>query len=75
MMLNSDILKAALYPLELLEPREGYIFLEYHYYKTHMKVVAKSLKISLGRTYELLYRAEDKLNGARTQEETESLSA
>jgi hypothetical protein len=69
-----DSLKEILYPLELLNPRERFIFLEYNYYKTHMKIVAKALKISLGRTYELLYKAEDKLNSAKTQKAEKGVS-
>jgi hypothetical protein len=50
-------------------PRERAVFVEYHYWKTHMKVVAESHRISLGRAYEILYRAEKKIASSRTQEE------
>ncbi len=33
-----------------------------------MKVIASSHRISLGRAYEILYRAEDKIASSRTQE-------
>ena len=44
-------LRDLLWPLESLNPRERAIFVEYHYWNTHMKVVAKSHRISLGRVY------------------------
>jgi DNA-directed RNA polymerase specialized sigma24 family protein len=58
-----------LWPLAGLSPRERSIFTEYHYWNTHMKVVAESHRISLGRAYELLYRAEEKVASSRSQEE------
>jgi len=58
-----------LWPLVSLSPRERAVFTEYHYWKTHMKVIAQSHRISLGRTYEILYRAEEKISVARAQEE------
>ncbi len=54
-----------LWPLAGLSPRERAVFVEYHYWKTHMKLVAKSHRISLGRTYEILYRAEEKIASSR----------
>lgn len=67
---RGDILQTILEPLVSLDPRERQIFMEYHYFKTHMKVLARSHKISLGRTYELLYRAEGRLAEiTRTSEE------
>ncbi|VAV82410.1 hypothetical protein MNBD_DELTA01-911, partial [hydrothermal vent metagenome] len=50
-----------LWPLATLSPRERAVFVEYHYWDTHMKVVAQSHRISLGRAYEILYRAEKKI--------------
>lgn len=60
-------LRNILWPLVCLSPRERAIFAEYHYWKTHMKVIARSHRISLGRAYEILYRAEDKIASARAQ--------
>ncbi len=60
-----------MWPLELLNARERAVFTEYHYWKTHMKVVAKSHKISLGRAYEILYNAEGKIASSRAPEEEE----
>lgn len=48
--------------LENLEPAERFVFIEYHYYNTHMKVLSEVLKVHLSRTYAILYRAEDKIN-------------
>lgn len=64
-------LRHLLWPLEALTPRERAVFVEYHYWNTHMKVVAESHRISLGRAYEILYRAEKKIASSRTQEEEE----
>ncbi len=66
-------LRDLLWPLADLLPRERSIFIEYHYWSTHMKVVAKSHRISLGRAYELLYRAEEKIASSRPQEEAEDI--
>lgn len=55
-------LRSALSPLEKLSPKLRFIFMEYHYYGTHMKILARELKISTSRTYELLYRAEQALS-------------
>lgn len=63
-------IKAILWPLCGLTPRERSIFTEYHYWKTHMKLVAESHKISLGRAYEILYRSEEKIAATRAQKET-----
>ena len=62
-------LRHILWPLASLTPRERAVFVEYHYWNTHMKVVAESHRISLGRAYEILYRAEKKITSSRTQEE------
>ena len=48
-------LRDILWPLEALTPRERAVFVEYHYWKTHMKEVATSHRISLGRAYTYLY--------------------
>jgi len=63
---EASSVRDVLYPFECLNSRERFVFMEYHYWKTHMKVVAESLKISLGRAYELLYRAEEKIAESRT---------
>lgn len=55
-----------LWPLASLTPRERAVFVEYHYWDTHMKVIAESHRISLGRTYEILYRAEKKIASSRS---------
>lgn len=60
-----------LWPLAGLSARERAVFVEYHYWNTHMREVAKSHNISLGRTYEILYRAEKKIANTRAQEEEE----
>ncbi|MBI1913057.1 MAG: hypothetical protein HYS21_13805 [Deltaproteobacteria bacterium] len=60
-----------LWPLAGLSPRERAIFTEYHYWDTHMKLIAENHRISLGRAYEILYRAEEKIASARAQEKTE----
>lgn len=60
-----------LWPLSALSARERAVFTEYHYWKTHMKVIAESHRISLGRAYEILYRAEEKIAASRTQEKKE----
>jgi len=59
-----------LWPLAELKPRERSVFTEYHYWNTHMKIIAESHRISLGRAYEILYRAEEKIATTRAQEET-----
>jgi DNA-directed RNA polymerase specialized sigma24 family protein len=64
-------LRDILWPLSSLTPRERAVFVEYHYWNTHMKVVAESHRISLGRAYEILYRAERKVVSSRSQEEEE----
>jgi len=61
-------LRDLLYPLSGLTPRERAVFTEYHYWNTHMRHIAESHRISLGRAYEILYRAEEKIASARTQE-------
>lgn len=63
--------RGLLWPLSGLSARERAVFTEYHYWKTHMKVIAESHRISLGRTYEILYRAEEKIAASRTQEKKE----
>lgn len=62
-------LRDILWPLASLSPRERAVFTEYHYWNTHMKLVAESHRISLGRAYEILYRAEEKVASSRAQEE------
>ncbi len=62
-----------LWPLAGLSPRERAVFVEYHYWNTHMKEVAKSHKISLGRSYEILNRAEEKVASSRSQSEKKKL--
>jgi len=64
-------IRAILAPLETLSARERSVFIEYHYWNTHMKEIAKSHKISLGRTYEILYRAEGKVKALQAQEAQE----
>jgi DNA-directed RNA polymerase specialized sigma24 family protein len=66
---SGDKLRGILWPLEALSPRERAVFTEYHYWRTHMKLIADSHRISLGRAYEILYMAEKKLASSRTQEE------
>ena len=46
---EGDEIRGLLWPLEILSPRERAVFTEYHYWKTHMRLVAKSHKISLGK--------------------------
>ena len=60
-----------LWPLVGLKPRERSVFTEYHYWNTHMKIIAESHRISLGRAYEILYRAEEKIATSRAQKETQ----
>jgi hypothetical protein len=62
-------LRELLWPLMRLTARERAIFTEYHYWKTHMRVIAANHKISIGRAYEILYRSEEKVANARSQEE------
>lgn len=62
-------IRTIMWPLADLSPRERSVFTEYHYWNTHMKVIADSHRISLGRAYEILYRAEEKVASARSQEE------
>jgi DNA-directed RNA polymerase specialized sigma24 family protein len=64
-------IRAILGPLDTLGCRERSVFIEYHYWNTHMKLIASSHKISLGRTYEILYRAERKIKASRAQEAQE----
>jgi len=66
---NGVELRDILWPLVELSPRERAVFTEYHYWNTHMKIVAQSHRISLGRAYEILYRAEGKVASSRSQEE------
>jgi DNA-directed RNA polymerase specialized sigma24 family protein len=61
-----------LWPLSTLSPRERAVFVEYHYWDTHMKIVAESHRISLGRAYVILYRAEKKIASSRSQKEEEN---
>lgn len=63
------VIRDLLWPLTGLSPRERAVFTEYHYWNTHMKLIAKSHRISLGRTYEILYRAEEKVAASRAQKE------
>lgn len=62
-----------LWPLAGLTPRERAVFTEYHYWNTHMKLIAGSHRISLGRAYEILYRAEEKVAATRAQEKEEDI--
>jgi len=64
-------LRDILWPLEGLTPRERAVFTEYHYWNTHMKTIAESHRISLGRAYEILYRAEKKIASSRSPEKEE----
>ncbi len=64
-------IKGLLWPLAGLSPRERAVFTEYHYWNTHMRVIAQSHRISLGRAYEILYRAEEKIASSRSQEKEE----
>ena len=66
-------LRGLLWPLAGLSPRERAVFTEYHYWNTHMKVIAASHRISLGRAYEILYRAEEKIASTRSPKEKEGL--
>jgi DNA-directed RNA polymerase specialized sigma24 family protein len=66
-------IKTILWPLAELSPRERSVFTEYHYWNTHMRTIAESHRISLGRAYEILYRAEEKVASTRTQEKEEDL--
>jgi len=66
-------LREILWPLAELTPRERAVFTEYHYWNTHMKVVARSHRISLGRAYAILYRAEERIAAAKAQEKKEDL--
>lgn len=69
---NSGVeIRDLLWPLAGLTPRERAVFTEYHYWNTHMKIIAGSHRISLGRAYEVLYRAEEKIASARSQKEEE----
>lgn len=68
---NGVEIRELLWPLSGLNPRERAVFTEYHYWNTHMKVIAESHRISLGRAYEILYRAEEKIASARAQEKEE----
>lgn len=64
-------LRDILWPLASLSPRERAVFTEYHYWNTHMKIIAESHRISIGRAYEILYRAEEKIASSRAQKEKE----
>lgn len=64
-------IRGILWPLAGLSPRERAVFTEYHYWNTHMRVIAESHRISLGRAYEILYRAEEKIASSRSQEKEE----
>ncbi len=61
-----------LWPLESLSARERAVFVEYHYWNTHMKEVASSHRISLTRAYAILYKAEGKVATSRAQEAQKS---
>lgn len=67
-------LRDLLWPLANLTPRERAVFTEYHYWNTHMKIIAHSHRISLGRAYEILYRAEEKIAASRAQKEKEDFT-
>lgn len=71
---SSRLIKNLLYPLEALTPRERTIFTEYHYWKTGMREIAANHNISIGRAYELLNRAEERLTQDRTQEKDKNRS-
>jgi DNA-directed RNA polymerase specialized sigma24 family protein len=64
-------IRSILGTLDDLGCRERAVFIEYHYWNTHMKVIAGSHKISLGRAYEILYRAERKIKASRAQKAQE----
>lgn len=59
-------IRDVLWPLSTLSPRERAVFVEYHYWDTHMKIVAESHRISLGRAYAILYKAETKIASSRS---------
>lgn len=61
--------REVLWPLASLSPRERAIFVEYHYWKTHMIDISKSHRISLGRSYAVLNKAEEKVASSRSQKE------
>lgn len=67
-------LRDILWPLVGLTPRERAVFVEYHYWNTHMRVIASSHRLSLSRTYEILYNAEGKVATSRAQEAQEGPS-
>ena len=73
---RGEQLRDLLRPLLELNPRERFVFVEYHYFNTHMRDVSAGLKVGLGRAYEILTRAEDKINIAindsASPQETES---
>ena len=64
-------IRGILRPLDSLGSRERAVFIEYHYWNTHMRIIAVSHKISLGRAYEILYKAERKIATSRAQKEEE----
>ena len=70
---NGAGIRDILWPLVWLSARERAVFTEYHYWNTHMKVVADSHRISLGRAYAILYKAEEKVATSRAQKKTEEV--
>ena len=56
-----EILQKMLEPLDILSSKERYVFIEFHYYDIHMKVITDNLKISVARGYVILKQAQGKV--------------
>ena len=63
--MGEALIKDALYPLQALSPKARFVFIEYHYFKSHMKDIASAIGGSLSGAYKILNVAERKLEEAR----------
>lgn len=61
-----SLIKELFEPLDILNPRERFIFMEYFYFETHVKEIASALNISAGRVYTLVQRIKKKMDEGLT---------
>lgn len=61
-----SLIKELFEPLDILTPRERFIFLEYFYFETHVKEIASVFKVSTQRIYDLVHRIKKKMGEGLT---------
>jgi len=61
-----SLIKELFEPLDILTPRERFIFMEYFYFETHVKEIAFVFKVSTQRIYDLVHRIKKKMGEGLT---------